>query len=61
MPTLTADFTDPYFWSALGHAVVNGLKVLVVVSTAAAAFVFATGGTAPRNWPKRDEAEAHHH
>lgn len=61
MPTLTADFTDPYLWSALGQAIVNGLKVLVVVSAVAAGFVFTTGGTAPRNWPKRDEAEAHHH
>lgn len=61
MPTVTQDFTDPYFWGALGHAVINGLGVLVMLCLLATFFVFATGGTAPRNWPKREESEAHTH
>jgi hypothetical protein len=62
MPTVTEDFLNPYFWTSLGHAIVNGLWVLLGVSSVAAAFTFLTGGTAPKNWPKKDqpEAEAHH-
>lgn len=54
---------DPHFWASLGSAIVNGLVVLVAISVTAAAFTFLTGGTAPRHWPKRDDAEpeAHHH
>ncbi len=63
MPTLTGDFLNPHFWAALGHAIGNGLLVLVGISAAAAVLTFATGGTAPRNWPKKDDAhpEPHHH
>ena len=63
MPTVTGDFTNPHFWEALGHAIFNGLLVLVAISAVAAVLTFATGGTAPKNWPKKDDpaAEAHHH
>ena len=64
MPHLSTDFLDPHFWVALGAAIKNGLLVLVAVSGAAALLTFATGGTAPKNWPKKDDpehAEAHHH
>ena len=63
MPHLTTDFLNPHFWTALGHAIFNGLCVLLVVSGVAAGLTMATGGTAPKNWPKKDDpeqAEAHH-
>jgi hypothetical protein len=62
MPTLTGDFLNPHFFKAVLSAVGNGLWVLVAVSAVAAVLTFASGGTAPRNWPKKDEpeAEAHH-
>lgn len=62
MPTLSEDFLNPYFWKALGGSIGNGLFVLLAISALAAVFTFATGGTAPKNWPKKDgsEAEAHH-
>lgn len=63
MPTVTGDFLNPHFFEALFTAVKYGLFVLMGISATAAAFTFATGGTAPKNWPKKDDpaAEAHHH
>ena len=62
MPTVSGDFLNPHYFEALGHAIGNGLVVLVIISAVACALTFATGGTAPKNWPKKDdlEAEAHH-
>lgn len=63
MPTVTEDFLNQHFWLALWHAIQNGLWVLLAISAVAALLTFATGGTAPRNWPQRDalEADTHHH
>lgn len=62
MPTVSGDFLNPHYFEALMHAVGNGLLVLVALSAAACGLTFATGGTAPKNWPKKDEldVEAHH-
>lgn len=57
MPTLTEDFLNPAFGHALYVSIKNGLIVLVVLSVLAALLTFMTGGTAPKNWPKKDAAE----
>lgn len=63
MPTVSGDFLNPHFFEALAHAVGNGLMVLLAIGAVACGLTFATGGTAPKNWPKKDdpEPEAHHH
>lgn len=61
MPTLSEDFLNPYFWASLGSSIKYGLLVLLGIGSFAALMTFATGGTAPRHWPKKDEpGEAHH-
>ncbi len=61
MPTVYSDFSNPAFWGALGHSIVNGLIVLLVISAAAAILSFATGASAARHWPKKDDTHADTH
>jgi hypothetical protein len=58
VPTIGSDFLNPHYFTALGDAILNGLCVLLAISLVAGAFTFLTGGTAPRNWPKKEEAPA---
>lgn len=61
MPTVTSDFTNPAFWHALGSSIVNGLVVMVVLSLAAVILSFASGASAARHWPKKDDAHPEPH
>lgn len=53
MPSLLHDFTYSGFWTALGTAVVHGLKVLLVIGSVGAALTFLSGGTQPKKWPSK--------
>ncbi len=58
MPTLTEDFLSPYFFRAIFDSVANGMLVLIFLSLLAVFFTFASGATAARHWPKKDDEHA---
>ncbi len=47
------DFMNPAYFEAVGSAVMYGLQVFVAMCVVGAGFVFASGGSAAKDWEQQ--------